>query len=74
MDEDFERRDYTIRVTHGSREPNPYKWQIFRAGRHAAVKRAASVYRTAEKCRLAGEQALKEILGRMADRKKKRNG
>ncbi len=49
------------------------KWAIYRAGWPRAVKRAASVYRTAEKCRIAGTQALREFLANIAKRKKKKN-
>ncbi len=37
------------------------------------VKRTASVYRTAEKCRIAGTQALREFLSNIAKRRKKKN-
>lgn len=62
-----------VEVRRRSPEPNPYKWVIYRAGWPLAVKRAASVYRTAEKCRVAGTQALKEFLAFLAKRKKNRN-
>src|SRR5260370_11085199 len=54
MGEESEHQDYTVRVKDRLIGLNPYKWAIYRAGWPRAVKGAASVYRTAEKCRIAG--------------------
>ncbi len=64
---------YTVKVKDRHIGLNPYKWAIYRAGWPRAVKGAASVYRTAEKCRIAGALALRELLSNIAKRKKKKN-
>jgi hypothetical protein len=64
---------YTVKVKDRLIGLNPYKWAIYRAGWPRAVKSAASVYRTAEKCRIAGALALRELLSNIAKRKKKKD-
>ena len=73
MGEEPEHQDYTVRVKDRHIGLNPYKWAIYRAGWPRAVKSAASVYRTAEKCRIAGTLALREFLSNIAKRRKKKN-
>ena len=73
MGEESDHQSYTVRVKDRRIGLNPYKWAIYRAGWPSAVKRAASVYRTAEKCRIAGALALREFLANLTKRKKNRN-
>jgi len=72
MGEESDQQDYTIKVKDRLIGLNPYKWAIYRAGWPLAVKRAASVYRTAEQCRIAGAHALREFLANITKRKKKK--
>jgi hypothetical protein len=65
---------YTVKVKDRHIGLNPYKWAIFRVGWPLAVKNAASVYRTAEQCRIAGTLALREFLLNIAKRIKKKDG
>jgi hypothetical protein len=65
---------YTVKVKDRHIGLNPYKWAIYRVGWPRAVKSAASVYRTAEKCRIAGTLALREFLLNIAKRIKKKDG
>ena len=64
---------YTVKVKDRHIGLNPYKWAIYRASWPRAVKSAASVYGTAEKCRTAGTLALREFLSNIAKRKKKKD-
>ena len=73
MGEESDRPGYTVRVKDRRIGLNPYRWAIYREGWPRAVKRAASVYRTAEKCRIAGALALREFLANLTKRKKNRN-
>ena len=73
MSEESDHHDYTVRVKDRRIGLNPYKWAIYREGWPRAVKRAASVYRTAEKCRIAGVLALREFIANLAKRNKGRN-
>ncbi len=73
MGDEPEHQNYTVRVKDRLIGLNPYKWAIYRAGWPRAVKSAASVYRTAEKCRIAGTLALREFLSNIAKRKKKKD-
>jgi hypothetical protein len=72
MGEESGHHDYTVRVKDRRIGLNPYRWAIYREGWPRAVKRAASVYRTAEKCRIAGTQALRGFLVNLAKRQKNR--
>jgi len=72
MGEESDRPDYTVRVKDRRIGLNPYRWAIYREGWPRAIKRAASVYRTVEQCRIAGTQALREFLVNLAKRKKNR--
>src|SRR6266536_527421 len=62
MGKESEHQDYTVEVKDRQIGLNPFRWAIYRTGWHRAVKRTASVYRTAEKCRIAGPQALRVYL------------
>jgi len=73
MGKESEHQDYTVEVKDRQIGLNPFRWAIYRTGWHRAVKRTASVYRTAEKCRIAGTQALREFLSNIAKRRKKKN-
>ncbi len=73
MGKDSEHQDYTVEVKDRQIGLNPFRWAIYRTGWPRAVKRTASVYRTAEKCRIAGTQALREFLSNIAKRRKKKN-
>jgi hypothetical protein len=63
--------DYTVRVRDRGIGLNPYRWAIYHNGWFLPVKRAASVYGTAEDCRIAGTQALRAFLVNIAKRRKK---
>jgi len=72
MSEESNHPEYTVRVKDRSIGLNPYKWAIYRVGWPRAIKRAASVYKTVEQCRVAGTQALGELVANIAKRKKNR--
>ena len=74
MSEESGHHDYTVRVTERRIGFNPYRWAIYRKGWPHAVKRAASVYKTVEQCRIAGTRALRAFLANIAKRKQSRDG
>jgi hypothetical protein len=71
MGEESGHQGYTVRVKDRRIGLNPYRWAIYRDGWPRAVKRAASVYRTVEQCRIAGTRALREFLANIIKRKRK---
>jgi hypothetical protein len=59
----FEPGDYSVVVKNTARDdPNPWRWEIYRAGRSNPVEQAATCFETMTKAHRAGRDALKCFL------------
>ncbi len=65
----FDPTDYSVVVKLRAPPPNPWRWEIYRAGRANAIEQAAVFFPTMAAAGRAGKVALKELLdGRAAAR------
>jgi hypothetical protein len=54
---------YTLRVMIGHPWPNPYTWEILKAGEVSPVKTAKEAFRTAILAKIDGHKALRQLQG-----------
>jgi hypothetical protein len=54
--------DFSVVVKNRSRPPEPWKWEIYRAGRNTPVKRSEVNFRTMAEASGAGKKALSLFL------------
>jgi hypothetical protein len=62
----FDRTDYSV-VVKNSRGPgpNPWKWEIYRAGRSSPIKQSPVNFSTMAMASRAGKEALKRLLEKL---------
>ena len=59
----FEPSDYSVVVKNTAKDdPDPWRWEIYRAGRSSPVEQAAACFETITKAHRAGRDALKLFL------------
>ena len=61
----FDDADYSVVVKHRGRPPNPWKWEIYRAGRSGAIEQSPIFFRTMAAANKAGKAALKQLLAKL---------
>jgi hypothetical protein len=62
MRKDFDRDDYSMVVKHRARLPNPWRWEIYRAGRRSPVEQSSVYFPSRGSASLAGQTALARLL------------
>jgi len=66
MDElGFDDSDYSVVVKHRGRPPNPWRWEIYRAGASGPIGRSPIFFRTMAAANKAGKAALKQLLAKL---------
>jgi hypothetical protein len=65
MDKDFDPTDYSVVVKHRALPPNPWRWEIYRAGRSSPVERSLIYFQSRGTANLAGREALTRLLGKL---------
>jgi hypothetical protein len=58
----FDDTDYSVVVKHRARPPNPWRWEIYRAGRNSPMGQSPIRFRTMAAANKAGKAALKQFL------------
>jgi hypothetical protein len=58
----FDPTDYSVVVKLRASPPNPWRWEIYRAGRGNAVQQAPVFFSTMAEASRAGKVALKQFL------------
>ncbi len=58
----FDEKDYSVVVKNRGAPPNPWKWEIYRAGKSNAIGRSPVFFRTMVAANKAGKAALKQLL------------
>ena len=53
--------DFSVVVKKRSKPPNPWRWEIYRAGRSSAVGQSSEFFATVSAAKKAGERALAEL-------------
>ena len=59
---DFDDSDYSVVVKHRGRPPNPWKWEIYRAGTSSPIGQSPVFFRSMAAANKAGKAALKQLL------------
>ena len=58
----FDHTDYSVVVKRRGPPPNPWRWEIYRAGRSSPIEHASSYFPTMAEASRAGKAALKHLL------------
>ena len=61
----FDDADYSVVVKHRGRPPNPWRWEIYRAGRSGPIGQSPIFFRTMAGANKAGKAALKQLLAKL---------
>jgi hypothetical protein len=59
------RDDYSMVVKNRGSSPNPWTWEIYRAGRSSPVKQSSVYFPTMAMASRAGKEALKRLLEKL---------
>ena len=62
----FDPTDYSVVVKSRGTPPNPWKWEIYRAGRSSPIKQSSVYFHTMAMANRAGKEALKELLEKLS--------
>ena len=65
MDQEFDPTDYSVVVKHRASPPNPWRWEIYRAGRTSPVERSLIYFQSRGAASLAGQKALALLLDKL---------
>jgi hypothetical protein len=63
---EFNRTDYSVVVKIRGAPPNPWKWEIYRAGRSSPIKQSSVYFPTMAMASRAGKEALKGLLVKLS--------
>jgi hypothetical protein len=66
MAPNFDPDDYSMVVKHRALPPNPWRWEIYCAGKRQPIKRAHVFFQSREKASLAGKEALARLIERLS--------
>jgi hypothetical protein len=61
----YEPTDFSVVVKSRGKPPNPWKWEIYRAGRLSAVEQSSVFFPTMAAANKAGKEALAELFERL---------
>jgi hypothetical protein len=61
----FEPNDYSVVVKNRGNPPDPWRWEIYRAGRSSAIKQSTVYFHTMAMASRAGKEALKGLLEKL---------
>jgi hypothetical protein len=61
----FDRTDYSVVVKSRGNLPNPWKWEIYRAGRSSPIKQSPAYFPSMAMANRAGKEALKRLLEKL---------
>jgi hypothetical protein len=62
---EFDQADYSVVVKNRGTSPNPWKWEIYRAGRSSPIKQSPVNFTTMAMDSRAGKEALKRLLEKL---------
>jgi hypothetical protein len=61
----IEQTDYSVVVKLRAPPPNPWRWEIYRAGKRNPVEQSSVYFQTMTTASKAGKEALKQLLDRL---------
>jgi hypothetical protein len=62
---EYEQADFSMVVKSRGRPPNPWRWEIYRAGRSSAVAQSSEFFPTMAAANKAGKEALAELFKKL---------
>jgi hypothetical protein len=62
----FDETDYSVVVKNRADPPNPWRWEIYRAGRSNAIGQSPNFFQTMTAASKAGKMALKQLMGKLS--------
>jgi len=72
MRDDFDPTDYSVVVKQRAPLPNPWRWEIYCAGKRLPVERSSIFFQTRGSASLAGQEALTRLLNDHVHNRRKR--
>ena len=63
----FDHTDFSVVVKQRPRLPDPWRWEIYRAGRNTPVDKSKDFFNTATEASQAGKKALRLFLSEFQD-------
>ena len=63
----IDHRDFSVVVKQRGRLPDPWKWEIYRAGRTSPINQSKGFFKTATEARQQGKKALQLFLSEFQD-------
>jgi hypothetical protein len=61
----FDDTDYSVVMKNRKSLPNPWRWEIYRAGRTSPIGQSPIFFRTMAAANKAGKAALKQLLAKL---------
>jgi hypothetical protein len=61
----FDRTDYSVVVKSRAEPPNPWRWEIYRAGTKGPIKTSLIYFQTVMAARQSAKEALKQLLDKL---------
>ena len=66
MQSEFDPEDYAVVVKLRADPPNPWKWEIYCAGKRLPVEQSESRFASMGEAHSAGKRALEQLLARLS--------
>jgi len=63
----IEHPDFSVVVKRKGPPPNPWRWEIYRAGRNSAIECSENLFETVTEASRAGNAALRVLLSEHSD-------
>jgi hypothetical protein len=60
-----ERTDFSVAIKRRGKPPNPWRWEIYRAGRSSAIAQSSELFPTMGAANKAGKEALAELIKKL---------
>jgi hypothetical protein len=57
--------DFSVVIKSRSKPPNPWRWEIYRAGRSSAIAQSSEFFSTMAAANKAGKEALAELIKKL---------
>jgi hypothetical protein len=57
--------DFSVAIKRRGKPPNPWRWEIYRAGRSSAIAQSSEFFSTMAEANKAGKEALAELIKKL---------
>jgi len=66
MNRFFDPDDYAVVTKLRAQPPNPWKWEIYCAGKRLPIEQSATFYESRSAAQTAGKQALTQLMAKLS--------